>query len=195
MHHVTIPLSSSTNHRPAWPMLLMSGGLPLSGPLPSGRPPGEADVRDGGRADELDALVAVWAAVEVFEEPLAAAEQDGHDHEVHLVDQASAEVLLDRGNAAAESDVISVGGLEPSLERRLDAVVNEVERGPALHRDGRTWVVGEHEHRVVERRVVPPPAGPLVAAPRPADRAEHVAPHDGGANAGVALRDELVIEA
>jgi hypothetical protein len=48
-------------------------------------------MRDGGWADELDAFVAFWAAVEVVEEPLAAAEQDGHEHQVQVVDQAGAE--------------------------------------------------------------------------------------------------------
>jgi hypothetical protein len=48
--------------------------------------PDEADVYDGRRADELNALVPRWAAAEVIEETLAAAEKDGHDREVHLVD-------------------------------------------------------------------------------------------------------------
>ena len=156
---------------------------------------GEADVRDGRRADELDVVVAIWATVKVVEEPLAAAEQDGHDHQVHVVDQASAEILLNGGSATADPDVVSVGGVERLLERRLDAVMNEIERGTALHRDGRTWVVGKHEHGVVEGRVVPPLACPLVAGPWSTDRSEHVAPHDGGADAFVALCDEVVVEA
>jgi hypothetical protein len=41
----------------------------------------------------------------------------------------------------------------------------------------------------------PPPAGPLLAAPRAADRAEHVASHDGGADAGVTLHQEVVVDA
>ena len=54
-------------------------------------------MNDGGRADVLNALVDVWAAVEVVEEPLATAEQDGRDHQMHLIDQAGAQVLLDGG--------------------------------------------------------------------------------------------------
>ena len=90
------------------------------------------------RADELHAFVASWAAVEVVEEPLAAAKKDGHDRQMHFVDKASAEILLDGASAAADPDVTSIGGLHRSLERRLDTVVNEVERGPTLHRDGWT---------------------------------------------------------
>src|SRR5260221_12415153 len=44
----------------------------------------------------------------------------------------------------------------------------------------------QHEHRVVVRRVVAPPTLPFLVGPRPADRAEHVAPHDRCADAGVA---------
>jgi hypothetical protein len=50
--------------------------------------------------------------------------------------------------------------------------------------------MGEHEHRVVERRILAPPARPRVTAPGPPDRAEHVAPHDGGTDARIALGDE-----
>jgi hypothetical protein len=51
------------------------------------------------------------AAVEAVEEPLAAAQQDGHDRHVHFVDQASAEVLLHGGSATSDPDIISVGGV------------------------------------------------------------------------------------
>ena len=80
---------------------------------------GEAQVNNRWRAEELDALVAERAAVEVVEESFAASQKDGHHHQVHLVDQASAEVLLDGGRAAANPHVVAVGGLERSVERRV----------------------------------------------------------------------------
>jgi hypothetical protein len=55
--------------------------------------------------------------------------------------------------------------------------------------------MGEHEHRMTEGRMVPPPAAPLLVAPRPADRPQHIAPHDRGTDAGVAPCGELVVEA
>lgn len=48
-------------------------------------------MRDGGWVHELDAFVVVWSVVEVLEEPLAAAEQDGHDHEAQLVEPGADE--------------------------------------------------------------------------------------------------------
>src|SRR5204862_4998402 len=50
--------------------------------------------------------------------------------------------------------------------------------GPAFHRDRFARVVRQHEHRHVIRRVLAPPAAPLVVGPRPAYGAEHVSPHD-----------------
>ena len=59
-------------------------------------------------------------------------------------------------------DVLTAGGLAGPVERRPDAVADEVEGRAAPHRHRVTRVVGQHEHRVVVRRVVAPPAGPLL---------------------------------
>src|SRR5713226_9546638 len=53
----------------------------------------------------------------------------------------------------------------------------------------------QYEHRVVVRWVVAPPTLPFLVGPRPADRAEHVAPHDRGADAGVARDQEPLVDA
>src|SRR5712691_9751538 len=53
----------------------------------------------------------------------------------------------------------------------------------------------QHEHRVVVRWVVAPPTLPFLVGPRPADRAEHVAAHDRGADAGVARDHEPLVDA
>ena len=66
--------------------------------------------------------------------------------------------------ATAETHVGAAGRGARLLERRLDAVGHEVERRAALHLDRLARVVREHEHRVVVRRLVTPPAVP--AGPR-----------------------------
>src|ERR1700680_4084556 len=53
----------------------------------------------------------------------------------------------------------------------------------------------QYEYRVVVRRVVSPPTLPFLVGPRPADRAEHVAPHDRGADASVARDHEPLVDA
>src|SRR5260370_1281595 len=50
----------------------------------------EARMHDRWRCDELDTLIADRATVQVVEESLAAAKQDGHERQVHLVDRAGA---------------------------------------------------------------------------------------------------------
>jgi len=52
------------------------------------------------RTDEFGNLIPVWCVREVVEEPLAAAQQEWGVRQVDLVDEAGAEILLDRGNAA-----------------------------------------------------------------------------------------------
>src|SRR6202030_1390354 len=54
---------------------------------------------------------------------------------------------------------------------------------PALHHDWRPGVVGEDEGRRVIRGIVAPPALPRVVRPFAADRAEHIAAEDEGAEA------------
>jgi hypothetical protein len=76
---------------------------------------------------------------------LTSSEQDGHDRQVHRVDQASAEILLDGGRATGDLHVPSIGGIERPLEGGVDAIADKVERGPTLHRDRRMRLMGEHE--------------------------------------------------
>jgi hypothetical protein len=77
----------------------------------------------------------------------------------------------------------------------VDAVGDEVEGGAALHLERRARMVGQHEHRHVVGRVRPPPALPGIVGPRPADRAEHVAAEDPGAEVLEPGRGELLVDA
>src|SRR5207245_238138 len=80
------------------------------------------------------------------------------------------------------------------LERRLDPVGDERKRRAAIHRQLLARMVGKHEDRSVEGRVLAPPAGPR-RIPRPVAAAEHVAAHDVGANASRDFVDDLGIGA
>src|SRR5260370_34755643 len=64
--------------------------------------------KDVGRAfarDRLRAFIAQGAHIDVVQEILPGTEQDGSDGEMQLVDQAGAQILPNRGYAAAEADV------------------------------------------------------------------------------------------
>ena len=61
------------------------------------------DVRGGaGAGDMLGAFVAQGAKIDPLQEMLAAAEQDGSDGEVELVDETGLEKLPDRGDPATQ---------------------------------------------------------------------------------------------
>src|SRR6185295_11323667 len=95
---------------------------------------------------------------------------------------------------AGDRDVLITGRRPGLLERGLDPVGHERERRAALHRQRLARVVGEHEHRSVVGRVIAPPARPRLV-PRPFAAAEHLAPHDVGADTFEDLVDDLGIGA
>src|SRR5258708_7756235 len=126
---------------------------------------------------------------------LAAAEQNGRDRKVHLVDEARLQILPDRRDTAADPHVTAVRRLARTLERRVDALGDEVKRGAALHRDGGARMVCQHEYRAVIRWVVAPPALPALVRPRAAQRPEHVAAENPSADIGEAAHREIIVDA
>src|ERR1700754_3766774 len=137
---------------------------------------------DTGRLDGPD-LLESHIRVEVVEEARTATEQHRNDVQLELVQQSRCQVLLSDVAAAPQHDVLAAGGLLCLLERGLDSVGDEVERGPSLHLHRITRVMGEDEHGVVVGRVVTPPARPLLVAPgTTTDGAEHVPAHHPGAD-------------
>ena len=132
-------------------------------------------VRGGDGLDELEAM----QVVNPLEKPFTAAEESGDLVNAHLVYETGLEILPADLGAASERDVLVPRGAARLLERRLDPVRHEVEGRAAFHRERRALVVREHENRVMEGRVLPPPAPPrLLGVPSAGMTPEHVAPHD-----------------
>ena len=132
-------------------------------------------VRNRARGSRLHLLE--FQRRDALEQPRAGAERERHNVQPQLVDQAGGEILIDGGRAALDRDIAVVGRRACLCQCRLDSVGDEVVRGGAVHRLRLARVVGEHEDRGVERRVVTPPAVPL-PIPLATHWAEHVAPHD-----------------
>jgi hypothetical protein len=133
---------------------------------------------------------------EVLEQPHAAAQEQGDHVYLELVEQPGPEVLLGDVRAAAHLHVPVAGRILGLLERRLDALGDEGEGGPSLLGHGLPRMVCEDEDRVVEGRVVPPPAVRVrVVLPRPLPAAEHPPPHHRGAGAAGRFLDELRVPA
>src|SRR5437870_1801539 len=129
----------------------------------------------------LGARIAQRRQVHPRKERLTTAEQDRRDRDVHFVDVARLEILAHRGRPAADLDIAPARparGLPGATKRFVNSAGDEMKDGPAFHRDRFARVVRQHEHRHVIRRVLAPPAAPLVVGPRPAYGAEHVSAHD-----------------
>ena len=94
--------------------------------------------------------------------------------------RAGGQVGVQRARTAGDRDVAVAGRLARPLERRLDPVGHEVERGPAGHRERLAGPGAEHEDRRPVRRLQAPPALP-VQVPLAPVRPEHVPPHHVGA--------------
>src|SRR4051812_21926774 len=125
---------------------------------------------DGLQPERLDSV----------EDPLAGAEQDRRDVERELVDDPCDESLAHGRGATRDVYAALAGRLTRLCVSGVEAVGDEVEGGPAFHLDRLVGVMGEHKHRRVVRRLGAPPAAPVLI-PLPADRPEHVPPHDVGA--------------
>src|SRR5690606_23394407 len=137
-------------------------------------------IRGGDGADELETVQVVANA---FEEPLSAAEQDGHEADLHFADQAGCQVLACDPGSSGQGDVFAVGGQPRLLERGLDSVGDEVKGRSSFHLERFTSVMCDHEHRMMEGGSCSPPAFPgLFGIPRAGVAAEHVAPHHRGAD-------------
>ena len=143
-------------------------------------------MRDPRRLDHAE-LLELQIRTHSVEEARAAAQEDRRDVQLQLVDQPGCQVLVDDVGAAADEDVLVAGGLPRPLQGGLDSVGDE---GEGRVREGQRLplVVGEDEDRLVEGRVVTPPAPPWIVAPGAAGGRTELAPtHDLGADVRLLL--------
>ena len=143
----------------------------------------------------LYALVAQRTDIDTAQQMLAGTEQDGRDGQVQFVNEGSAQILPNCGNAATQPDIAAVRRIPRLLERGVNTVGDEPKYGPALHHERRSRMMSQHEDRHVVRRLVTPPAFPAVIRPRASHRAEHVSTENPGADSGESLRRNIVIYA
>src|SRR6185503_1023274 len=130
---------------------------------------------------------------DAVEHSCAAAEQDRSDAQIHCIDESRLEILIGDGSAAHELNVLVAGDSARLLESRFDSVRHEVERVAALEAQRLPRMVGDHEHGTMIGRILAPPPSPRISRlPRTRMTAEHVAAHDGGADVGVRISQELV---
>jgi hypothetical protein len=114
---------------------------------------------------------------------------------MHLIDQVRGEELADRRWSSADAHVKVTSQLACELESLGWSYVDEVERRPALHLEHGPDVVSEHHDGRVERRVVAPPALPLLVCPGAALMPELVTPHDLRTDTRSPLGGEGIVDA
>src|SRR3954464_10770090 len=117
---------------------------------------GEEEMRGPLARHGLVALVAERVEIETLPQVLARADQHRTLDDVRFVDQARLEKLAHGGHTAADAHALAAGRALRLLERRVDAVGDEMERRAAAHLEGLARVVREHEDRHVVRRAGAP---------------------------------------
>src|SRR5581483_633670 len=152
------------------------------------------DMRSLTGGGMLYALIPERDQVDPRQEMFARAEKHRRNGKMHLVDQTFLQILPDGLHASTDPDIFIVGCRFCLLERGMDPVGNEMERGAAFHLYGRASVVRQHEHVAMERWVVAPPAFPFIVRPRTSDRSEHIAPQDLGSDILEAAPGKVVVD-
>ena len=146
------------------------------------------------RGNELNAFVSKSAQVNLPEQSLSPAQQDGRDSDVQFIDEARTKILLDGVRAAANAHIHSIGCVARPIKRVVNAACDEVERRSAFHLDGRARVMSQDESWNVIWWVVPPAAFPVHVGPGTANRSEHISSENPSANILEAPRSEVVID-
>src|SRR5690349_12710886 len=136
---------------------------------------------------------ATWRGDRFDDEPLskfahsvpqsdAAPEHDGHDHQMHKVDEINLKKLTHSRGPTAEADIAAFGRILGNPQNVVGRAADEVEACSVSERDRRSLVMGHHENRRSKRRLVSPPSLPSVVRPFTALRAELSPSHDLGAD-------------
>src|SRR5580704_6691985 len=101
--------------------------------------PPEHEVRCEAFGSGFHHAVAEGREIQALEHRLAASEQDRRKCEVQFIDQAGLQILANCRDTTSDLDVTRSCGIACALERGVDPVRDEVERGAPLHYD---WLAG-----------------------------------------------------
>jgi hypothetical protein len=143
----------------------------------------------------FDCPVSESAKIQAAKERFPLAERNWTKGEVNLIHVAGLNVLLHSLDTAADLDVLSARRFARFFQRFLNATGNEMECGPAQHLNWRARMMCEYKGWRVIRRIVTPPAFPLIVGPLSTNWAEHVAPDDESAEIFHRSSGKFVIEA
>mgnify|MGYP001549803198 FL=1 len=143
----------------------------------------------------LDCPVSQSAKIQAAKERLPLAKRNGRNSEVNFIHVAGLDILLHSLDTAANLDVLCACRFARLLQRSLNAISDKVKCRATQHLDWRSWIVCQYESWRMIRRIVTPPAFPLIIRPFPTNRSEHVATEDEGTEAFHCTSAEPVIKA
>jgi len=133
--------------------------------------------------------------IDTLEQSLTRAKKDWRHRDVHFVDQALAQILLNDIDSATQTYVFSSRGFTGPGQRSSNAIRHEMEGGSAFHDQRRTCMVGQHENGDLIHGVFAPPSAPALVRPGSANGAEHVSTQDPRADVPEASSGVVVIDA
>ena len=122
----------------------------------------------------FDASVAKRWQVNVCEEPFTRAKQNRRHGNVQLVNQAGANVLLDRSDTTTQSNIFAIGGINGARKSAFNPIGDEMECRATGHSDRLARVMSQNEDSGMIRWSITPPALPVQIRPGSANRPEHV---------------------
>src|ERR1700722_10658541 len=112
---------------------------------------------------------------------------------MHFIDQPFLQIFPNGSHPTAHSHVTRASRCLCPLQRSLDSISHEMKLGSTFHRDRRPGVVGKHEHGDMVRRILSPPAFPVLIRPWPANRTEHIPAKNPRANILKSARREVIV--
>jgi len=138
------------------------------------------NMRGSVRRNMLDCSVSQIAEIHPAKERFPLAKRNGSKGKMNFIDVAGLNVLLHSLRTAANLNVLSACRFARSLQRILNTVGDEVKCRSTQHLDWWPWIMCQYESWRVIRRIVTPPAFPLIVRPFSTKRSEHVATEDEG---------------
>jgi len=155
----------------------------------------ENNMRGSLRWNMFDCPVSQRMQVNTAKECFPLAERNGSKSKVNFIDMAGLNVLPHSLGTTANLDVLCACCFARLLQRLFNTTSDEVKCRSTEHLDRWSWIMCQYESRCVIRRIVTPPAFPLIVWPFTTNRPEHVTAEDEGTETLHRALAEPVIQA
>lgn len=152
-------------------------------------------MRGSLRRNMFDCPVSQRMKINAAKERFSLAERCGDKSKVNFIDLSGLNILPHGLGTAANLDVLCACRLARLLQRLLNTASDKVKCRSTEHLDRWSGIMCQYESRCVIRRIVTPPAFPLIVGPFAANRPEHVTAQDEGTKTFHGALAEPVIKA